>query len=117
MPADTATLRELLLTSLMSDEHCFADTLAFIDQHYQYRPSAFRNGPVDNSAEQNQGSCKILSMAQDLGLSQEQTLQCFAEHYRSVLAEPDGVGHANIRALIEHDLSNVRFTHPPLIRR
>lgn len=97
--------------------HRFADTLSFIGQFYDYQPSGFHVGPLYNSAEQNQGSCRILAMALDLGLSDEQTLACFAEHYASVLAEPDGSGHANIRALMQHGLAAVRFDQPPLTRR
>ncbi len=117
MHSDAATLCKQLLTSLENPEHRFTDTLAFIDQHYHYQPSAFRNGPVSNSAEQNQGSCKVLAMALDLNLSHQQILACFAEHYRAVLAAPDDSGHANIRALLRSGLSDVSFAHPPLIRR
>lgn len=117
MPLDTNARREQLLASLATGEHCFADTLAFIDQHYDYQPSAFRNGQLMNNAGQNQGSCKILAMALDLELSREQALQCFAEHYRQVLAEPDGNEHGNIRALLQGGLTQVSFTHQPLTRR
>ncbi|SDT91884.1 HopJ type III effector protein [Halopseudomonas salegens] len=96
--------------------HTFADTLSFIEQHYAFTPSAFDNGPLHNTAEQNQGSCKVLALALDLELSNQQALQCFAEHYQSVLADPHGNKHGNIRALMQHGLSQVRFTHSPLIR-
>lgn len=102
---------------LGSPEHRFADTLAFIDQHYHYQPSAFSNGPLHNSPQQNQGSCRILAMALDLGLSDEQALQCFAEHYQAVLAQPGGSEHANIRTLMQHGLAAVRFDNQPLTRR
>lgn len=98
-------------------EHRFADTLGFIEQFYHYQPSGFHVGPLYNSAEQNQGSCRIFAMAMDLGLTDEQTLACFAEHYQSVLADPDGSGHANIRALMQHGLTAVHFDQPPLNRR
>lgn len=102
---------------LGTPKHRFADTLAFIEQHYQYEPSGFRNGPVQNSAEQNQGSCKVLAMALDQGLTDDQTLQCFAEHYQAVLASPDGNEHTNIRALMQHGLAGVLFERQPLTRR
>lgn len=98
-------------------DHLFADTLAFVETHYHYSPSAFRNGPVDNSPQQNQGSCKVLAMAKDQGLSDQQALHCFAEHYQSVLADPDGTDHANIRALMKHGLAAVSFATPPLTPR
>lgn len=105
------------IAQLGTPQHQFADTLAFIDEHYDYQPSAFDNGPVHNSSEQNQGSCKVLAMALDMGLTDEQALQCFAEHYRSVLADPDGDNHANIRALIKQGLAGVSFERQPLSRR
>ena len=98
-------------------EHHFADSLAFIEQHYHYQPSGFHNGPLYNSAEQNQGSCRILAMALDLGLNDQQALQCFAEHYQSVLSDPEGNTHANIRTLMQHGLAAVHFDRPPLSQR
>ena len=102
---------------LGSTDHHFADTLGFIEQLYHYQPSSFRIGPLYNSAEQNQGSCRIFAMALDLELTDQQALACFAEHYQLVLAEPDGSGHANIRALMQHGLAAVHFDQPPLTRR
>lgn len=106
-----------LLERIGTPTHRFADTLDFIEQHYHYRPSGFHNGPLYNSAAENQGSCRILAMALDLGLSDDQALACFAEHYQAVLADPEGGGHANIRALMQHGLAAVRFDQPPLKRR
>ena len=108
---------EQFIARLGTPEHQLAETLAFIDAHYEHQPTAFDNGPVHNSAEQNQGSCKVLAMALDRGLSDEQALHCFAEHYRSVLQTPDGSDHANIRALQRGGLAAVRFDGTPLTRR
>ncbi|MEH6565675.1 MAG: HopJ type III effector protein [Halopseudomonas sp.] len=108
---------EQFIARLGNPEHTFADTLAFVEQHYQYQPSAFDNGPVHNSAEQNQGSCKVLAMALDLGLSDQQALHCFAEHYQAVLSHPQGTDHANIRALMSGGLGAVSFASQPLTRR
>ncbi|MCL5043139.1 MAG: HopJ type III effector protein [Gammaproteobacteria bacterium] len=104
------------IARLGQPEHTFADTLSFIERHYHYTPSAFDNGPLHNTAEQNQGSCKVLAMALDQGLNDQQALHCFAEHYQAVLADPEGNAHANIRALMQHGLSKVRFAQPPLKR-
>lgn len=106
-----------LLALLNNPQHRFADTLAFIDAHYLHTPCAFDNGPLHNSAEQNQGSCKVLAMALDLGLTDQQALQCFAEHYQAVLDDPAGDAHGNIRALMQHGLQGVRFASQPLQRR
>jgi hypothetical protein len=51
------------------------------------------------------------------GLSDEEALLAFGEHYRSVIATPEGSDHGNIRALIKHGLAGVRFTTQPLTRR
>jgi hypothetical protein len=111
--SDLNTLR----ASLKSGEHAFADTLAFIAAGYDYQPQAFTNGGVENAAGQNEGSCKTLGLALLEGLSDEEVLLAFGEHYRSVVATPEGSDHANIRALIEHGLAGVKFTRRPLTRR
>lgn len=103
--------------SLASGTHAFADTLAFVAEHYDYQPTAFRNGSVENTAGQNEGSCKTLGLAKLEGLSDEEALLAFGEHYRSVLQTPEGSDHANIRALIAHGLAGVSFQGEPLSRR
>jgi hypothetical protein len=110
---DLNTLR----ASLKSGEHAFADTLAFVAAHYDYQPQAFSNGPVENAAGQNEGSCKTLGLALLEGLSDEEALLAFGEHNRSVIATPDGSDHGNIRALIAHGLAGVKFSAQPLTRK
>ena len=102
---------------LHSGQHLFAETLAFIAEHYDYQPSAFVNGGVENAAGQNEGSCKVLGLALLEGLSLEDCLHAFGEHYRAVLATPDGSDHANIRALMANGLGGVRFAQAPLTRK
>ena len=111
--SDLNTLR----TSLKSGEHMFADTLAFIAAGYDYQPQAFVNGGVENAAGQNEGSCKTLGLALLEGLSDQHALLAFGEHYRSVVATPEGSDHGNIRALIAHGLAGVKFDQQPLTRR
>jgi len=108
---------DALRASLKSGEHVFADTLAFIANGYDYQPRAFKNGDVENAAGQNEGSCKTLGLALLEGLSDEEALLAFGEHYRSVLATPEGKDHGNIRALMSHGLAGVTFEAPPLLRR
>jgi hypothetical protein len=110
---DLNTLR----ASLNSGEHLFADTLAFIAAHYDYQPQAFRNGDVENAAGQNEGSCKTVGLAVLERLSNEEVLLAFGEHYRSVLATPEGSDHGNIRNLITHGLAGVKFAGEPLKRK
>ena len=110
---DLNTLR----ARLNSGEHVFADTLAFIAAHYDYQPQAFNNGDVESAAGQNEGSCKTLGLALLEGLSDQEALLAFGEHYRSVLATPEGTDHGNIRALIKHGLAGVKFEAQPLTRK
>ena len=70
-----------------------------------------------NAAGQNEGSCKLLGLALLEGFSAEETLLAFGEHYRSVLATPDGSDHGNIRALMDTGLAGVRFEQPSLRRK
>ena len=102
---------------LQQDDYAFGETLAFVAEHYDYQPSAFRNGDVENAAGQNEGSCKTLGLALLEDLSLEEALLCFGEHYRSVLATPDGSDHGNIRALMDTGLAGVRFAAPSLRRK
>ena len=102
---------------LRGEHFAFAETQAFIEAHYHYQPSAFHNGTLENAAGQNEGSCKTLGLALLEGLSLEETLLGFGEHYRSVLATPDGNDHGNIRALMDSGLAGVRFEREPLRRK
>lgn len=108
---------DTLRVSLKTGEHLFADTLAFIAAHYDYQPQAFSNGQVENAAGQNEGSCKTLGLAVLEGLSDEEALLAFGEHYRSVATTPEGSDHSNIRALIKHGLAGVTFGAEPLTRK
>ncbi|SFB43302.1 HopJ type III effector protein [Pseudomonas sp. NFPP24] len=110
---DLNTLR----ASLNSGEHVFADTLAFVAAGYEYQPQAFTNGAVENAAGQNEGACKTLGLAVLEGLSEQEALLAFGEHYRSVVATPEGSDHGNIRALITNGLAGVKFTAQPLTRK
>ena len=111
------TALEHFRAQLHSGQHLFSQTLAFIAEHYDYQPAAFRNGTLDNPAGQNEGSCKLLGMALLEGLSLEETLQAFGEHYRQVLGHPEGKDHGNIRALMDTGLAGVSFSSLPLQRK
>ncbi len=102
---------------LAAEHFAFAETLAFVAEHYDYKPSAFRNGEVENPAGQNEGSCKTMGLALLEGLSDEEALLCFGEHYRSVLATPEGSDHGNIRALMKTGLAGVTFEQQSLTRK
>ncbi|MBG0840861.1 HopJ type III effector protein [Ectopseudomonas toyotomiensis] len=108
------TALNTLRSRLQLDDYAFSETLAFVAAHYDYQPSAFRNGDLENAAGQNEGSCKTLGLALLEGLSKDEALRAFGEHYRSVLATPQGSDHGNIRALMVHGLDGVKFEQQPL---
>lgn len=88
----------------------FNETIAYIDEHYDFTPTAFKNGEVYNEANQNNGSCKIFSFAKILRLSQEQTLHLFGDFYRKdVLEFPENNDHQNIRNFIKFGWEGVDF--------
>ena len=103
----TAFLERLRRTP---DQIEFADTLATIEAHYEYTPTAFRNGAVDNAAGQNAGSCKIFAFARLQDLDAAQTLACFGRYYRDdVMKHPDASDHQNIRQFMRTGWSGVAF--------
>lgn len=106
-----------LRNRLLQDDFAFSETLAFVAEHYDYQPSAFRNGSVENAAGQNEGSCKTLGLALLESFSTDEALRAFGEHYRSVLATPEGSDHGNIRALMAQGLEGVHFERQPLARK
>jgi hypothetical protein len=92
------------------DAISFTDTIATVEANYQFTPTAFRNGELQNAAGQNSGSCKLFSFAKLHKLSQAQTLQCFGDYYRvDVLQHPDATDHQNIRNFIRFGWDGVVF--------
>lgn len=87
----------------------FADVLTFIDSQYSHSPSAFRNGSQVNAATENQGSAKIFRYALQEELSADDTLKLFVEHFQSVLDNPSGTDHQNIRQFMQHGWSGISF--------
>ncbi|MES2605539.1 MAG: HopJ type III effector protein, partial [Pseudomonadota bacterium] len=105
------------LAAIETDNHQFASTLDFINRWFDFTPSAFRNGPVVNTIDQNQGSCRVLAMALMQDLTANQTLKCFGEHYRDVLATPGADNHQNLRRLQADGLKDIQFDRQPLRRK
>ena len=98
-----------LLAQLKDGSAKFADVLAFIEARYQHTPTAFQNGAQFNASTENQGSAKVFSFAKLEGLSQQDTLNLFAEHYASVLATPEASDHQNIRQFMQNGWDGVKF--------
>jgi hypothetical protein len=92
------------------DSITFNATIAIIDAHYDFTPSAFSNGELQNEAGQNNGSCKVFSFAKLHKLSPQQTLHCFGAYYRDdVLKHPQGTDHQNIRNFIKSGWDGIVF--------
>lgn len=100
----------------------FHDVISTIKRHYECRPCGFRTGcgterETVNHAGTNAGSCLLLAFARRLGLDAQTTLQLYGEHYRSVLADPHGHEHANIRAFMANGWAGVTMDGNPLLLR
>ncbi|MBL1261018.1 MAG: HopJ type III effector protein [Thiotrichaceae bacterium] len=96
------------------DAIAFRDTIALIDNHFDYTPSRFTNGvggsQTVNEAGTNEGSCKIFALGELLALDKTQVLNCFGDYYRvDVLQNTDGNEHANIRHFMQHGWGGIAF--------
>ncbi|PKF49208.1 HopJ type III effector protein [Enterovibrio nigricans] len=109
-------LNQFLLTLLNTPEQIeFEDTIGIIEKYYDFSPSCFTNGSLSNKAGQNSGSCKIFAFGKLHGLSEEAILHCFGRHYReSVLLNPAGTDHQNIRNFIQTGWKGIWFERIPL---
>lgn len=109
---------QALLQQLADDTADFADVISHIDTHYDFQPTAFRNGDTYNDAGTNNGSCKIFAFGKLKGLSPQQTLNAFGDYYRKdVLQNPEGSDHANIRNFIQHGWEGIDFEGEALTAR
>ncbi|MDD2893437.1 MAG: HopJ type III effector protein [Halothiobacillaceae bacterium] len=115
MDARIAAFRMRLKTEVVP----FVDTLALIGELYRCVPTAFTNGlgedALHSPAGTNEGSCKVFAFALLNGLSPDETLTCFGEHYQAVLVDPAGTGHPNIRLFMRDGFAGIRFEGTPLV--
>ncbi|UDQ53440.1 HopJ type III effector protein [Chryseobacterium indologenes] len=96
----------------------FNDVIAYIDEHYHFVPTAFKNGNIMNEAGQNNGSCKIFGFAAYEGISKEQSLYLFGDFYREdVLKNPDGTDHQNIRNFMEFGWEGITFEGDAVVKK
>jgi hypothetical protein len=86
-----------ILNAIDHEKAQFSDVLDLINAHYDFTPTAFDNGPLHNGAGENSGSCRVFSFAKMHNLSDLDTLNLFAEHFKAVQANPTGEDHQNIR--------------------
>ena len=94
----------------------FSDFIELIDSEYHFSNISFENGDIFNSKHENQGSAKVFCFGHMYLLSELEVLHCFAEHYQSVLENPnDKISHLNIRNFMSHGwdglLIAVSYTH------
>ena len=88
----------------------FHDVIAYIDQHFNFKPTRFTNGKLVNESNPNNGSCKIFSFAKLNKLSKEETLALFGDYYRKdVLENPDAEDHQNIRNFMKYGWDGISF--------
>ncbi len=106
---------QTLITDLIQHTIPFSEVIKFIEAYYDHQPTAFKNGDVYNEATQNQGSAKVFAFAQLNNLSEADTLYLFAEHYQTVLANPDGSDHQNIRQFMKHGWQGIVFDGTALV--
>lgn len=88
----------------------FNDTMATIDNEYQFQAASFQNGEQKNEAGQNNGSCKIFTFAKLHSLDVAETLALFGDFYRvDVLQNPEAQDHQNIRQFMIHGWEGINF--------
>ena len=92
----------------------FEETIHVIDTCYNFTPTTFSNGEINNPAGKNNGSCKLFAFAQLHDLTEQETLYCFGEHYAHVLETPYGNDHQNIRNFMKTGWSEIVFSSSPL---
>ncbi len=114
-------MNRLAFSQLLLDLKCgravFTDVISFVELYYTPYPTAFSNGTVNNAADTNQGSAKVLYFAQLNKLSKADTLSLFGEHYKAVLETPAGQDHQNIRQFIKFGFAGLQFGNPALTRK
>ena len=106
-----------LISALKQNTVPFSDVIKFIETYYYHQSTAFKNGDTYNETGQNQGSAKVLAFGKLNNLSKEDTLYLFAEHYQSVLANPAGTDHQNIRQFMINGWPGVVFEGEALIAK
>lgn len=96
----------------------FSETMAVIESNYDFTPTAFKNGELENTEDQNSGSCKLFAFAIKQGFTKEETLACFGEHFfDNVLKDPNGTGHQNIRNFMKTGFKGLYFKGEPLKKK
>jgi hypothetical protein len=94
----------------------FPETIAVIEENYDFTPTTFSNGTQHNAAGENSGSCKLFAFAKLQNLSKTETLACFGAYYfEEVLGDPEGTNHQNIRNFIKLGWDGIQFEGEALV--
>lgn len=109
IPSDCEVFNANLEMNGDGDDVTFQQVMDLIDTHYETGWIEFRNGDIVNGPGENEGSAKVLSYAALSNMDKETTLRLWGEHYREVLAEPDGEAHPNIRSFLKNGWDGVSF--------
>ncbi|TGD59633.1 HopJ type III effector protein [Flavobacterium humi] len=88
----------------------FSDTIAVIEEYYDFTPTGFQNGDQYNAPGENSGSCKIFAFGLLQNLTPSEALACFGTYYfDEVLNHPNGTNHQNIRNFIKTGWNGIQF--------
>jgi len=101
------------LDSLLDNHDSFEHVLKLIDCHFTVGAFSFGIGNVENKANENQNSFKVLVAAKFLGLNSDATVKLWGQHYHHVIADPTGSSHGNLRQFLKYGWEVVRL--PPLL--
>lgn len=113
------TLNDFVDRLYTQPEHIqFDETVSLIDREFEFTPVAFSVGSQHNKEGTNLGSCRLLTFAHAMNLSQKATLALFGDYYRKdVLGNPEGQDHANIRQFMRHGWKGVHFSDTALKKK
>jgi hypothetical protein len=90
--------------------------MSVVETNYDFTPTAFKNGNLQNDVGQNSGSCKLFAFAVDQNLTKKETLACFGQYYfDEVLNDPAGTGHQNIRNFMNTGFQGLTFVGVALV--
>jgi hypothetical protein len=94
----------------------FPETIAVIEENYDFIPTEFQNGLQHNANGENSGSCKLFAFALLQKLSAAETLACFGAYYfEEVLGDPNGTNHQNIRNFMNTGWDGIQFEGEALV--
>lgn len=94
---------------MSADDLTMEEVLEMINTHYETQLLEYTVGDVVNKQGENEATGHILSYAALSNMDKETTLKLWGQHYRAVLANPDGTDHANIRNFMKFGWEGVPF--------